>query len=239
MTVLDLIEILQLNKGNNIFVSLPSELYFKEPSNFNVYSKKIIFHKELTLSEFYDSKKDISYDLITYIQKNVGSVYNNERELLRYFSVFQLLIAIDQASGNDNFESYDKYLDTAKKYVTKINQAIKENYQTDDIQDMQDLKYILYSTPLYLELFFNVQVFDYDKKRPCPNKKSKDLSFGNKRFHNEMDKVHITIYNDYVELWHPIEGRSPHGRDLPLNSPLSLEQKIIDALDCWQTYYNN
>lgn len=57
MTVLDLIEILQLNKDNTIFVPLPSELYFKEPSNFNVYSKKIIFHKELTLSEFYDSKK--------------------------------------------------------------------------------------------------------------------------------------------------------------------------------------
>lgn len=238
MTVLDLIEILQLNKGNTIFTPLPSRSYLKTHSVFDVSSKKIIFYEGLELSEFYDSKKDISYDLITYIQKNVGSVYNNERELLRYFSVFQLLIAIDQASGKDNCESYDKYLDTAKEYVTKINQAIKENYQTDDIQDMQDLKYILYSTPLYLELFFDVQVFDYDKKRPCPNKKSKDLSFGNKRFHNEMDKVHITIYNDYVELWHPIEGRS-HERALSPNRTLSLEQKIIAALDCWQTYYKN
>lgn len=238
MTVLDLIEILQLNKGNNIFTPLPSGSYFKTHSVFDVSSKKIIFYEELTLSEFYDSKKDKSYDLITYIQKNVESVYNNERELLRYFSVFQLLIAIDLASGNENCASYDKYLETAKQYVTKINQAIKENYQTDDIQDMQDLKYILYSTPLYLELFFDVQVFDYDKKRPCPNKKSKDLSFGNKRFHNEMDKVHITIYNDYVELWHPIEGRS-HERELSPNIDLSLEQKIITALDCWQTYYKN
>lgn len=238
MTVLDLIEILQLNKENNIFIPLPSGQYFKTHSVFDVSSKKIIFYEELTLSEFYDSKKDKSYDLITYIQKNVESVYNNERELLRYFSVFQLLIAIDLASGNENCASYDKYLETAKQYVTKINQAIKENYQTDDIQDMQDLKYILYSTPLYLELFFDVQVFDYDKKRPCPNKKSKDLSFGNKRFHNKMDKVHITIYNDYVELWHPIEGRS-HERELSPNIDLSLEQKIITALDCWQTYYNN
>lgn len=103
---------------------------------------------------------------------------------------------------------------------------------------MQDLKYILYSTPLYLELFFDVQVFDYDKKRPCPNEKSKDFSFGNKRFHNEMDKVHITIYNDYVELWHPIEGRS-HERELSPNRTLSLEPKIIAALDCRQTYYKN
>ena len=238
MTVLDLIEILQLNKDNTIFTPIPSRSYLKTHSVFDVTSKKIIFYEGLDLSEVYDSKKDKSYDLITYIQKNVGSVYNNERELLRYFSVFQLLIAIDQASGKDNCESYDKYLDTAKEYVTKINQAIKENYQTDDIQDMQDLKYILYSTPLYLELFFDVQVFDYDKKRPCPNKKSKDLSFGNKRFHNEMDKVHITIYNDYVDLWHPIEGRS-HERELSPNRTLSLEQKIIAALDCWQTYYKN
>mgnify|MGYP005755374155 FL=1 len=238
MTVLDLIEILQLNKGNNIFTPLPSGSYFKTHSVFDVSSKKIIFHKELTLSEFYDSKKDISYDLITYIQKNVGSVYNNERELLRYFSVFQLLIAIDQASGNENCASYDKYLETAKQYVTKINQTIIENYQTDDIQDMQKLIYILSNTSLYRELFFHVQVFDYNNRRPCPNKKSKNFSFGNKRFHNELDKVHITIYNDYVELWHPIEGRS-HARELSPNRTLSLEQKIIAALDCWQTYYKN
>ena len=141
----------------------------------DVSSKKIIFNEELTLSEFYDSKKESAYDLISYIQKNVGSVYNNKRELLRYFSVFQLLIALDQASENDNCAPYDKYLETAKEYVTKLNQAIKKNYQTDDIQDMQDLKYILSKKPLYLELFFHVQVFDYNKKRPCSNKRSKSL----------------------------------------------------------------
>lgn len=238
MTVLDLIEILQLNKGNNIFTPLPSGPYFVSHYNFEVSSKKIIFYEELTLPEFYDSQKNISCDLIKFIQDNVVSKYDNKREFLRYFSVLQLLIAIDKATGIDDCESYDQYLETTKEYVTKINQAIKENYQTDDIQDMQDLKYILYSTPLYLELFFDVQVFDYDKKRPCPNKKSKDLSFGNKRFHNELDKVHITIYNDYVELWHPIEGRS-HERELSPNRTLSLEQKIIAALDCWQTYYKN
>ena len=238
MTILDLIEILQLNKENNIFIPLPPGPYFEDHSIFQVSSKKIIFYEGLTLPEFYNSRKEASYALVEYIQKNVESVYDNKRELLRYFSVFQLLIAIDKATGHDDCESYDKYLETAKQYVTKINQAIKENYQTDDIQDMQDLKYILYSTPLYLELFFDVQVFDYDKKRPCPNKKSKDLSFGNKRFHNEMDKVHITIYNDYVDLWHPIEGRS-HERELSPNRTLSLEQIIIAALDCWQTYYKN
>lgn len=87
MTVLDLIEILQLNKENNIFIPLPSGQNFKTHSVFDVSSKKIIFCKELTLSEFYDSKKDISYDLISYFQKNVGSVYNNKRELLRYITI--------------------------------------------------------------------------------------------------------------------------------------------------------
>lgn len=238
MTVLNLIEILQLNKENNIFIPLPSGPYFVSHYNFEVSSKKIIFYEELTLPEFYDSQKNISCDLIKFIQDNVVSKYDNKREFLRYFSVLQLLIAIDKATGIDDCESYDQYLETTKEYVTKINQAIKENYQTDDIQDMQDLKYILYSTSLYLELFFHVQVFDYNKRRPCPNKKSKNFSFGNKRFHNELDKVHITIYNDYVELWHPIEGRS-HERELSPNRTLSLEQKIITALDCWQTYYKN
>lgn len=238
MTILDLIEILQLNKDNNIFIPLPPGPYFEDHSIFEVSSKKIIFYEGLTLSEFYNSRKEASYALVEYIQKNVESVYDNKRELLRYFSVFQLLIAIDKATGHDDCESYDKYLETAKQYVTKINQAIKENYQTDDIQDMKDLIYILSKKPLYCELFFHVQVFDYSKKRPCPNKKSKDYFFGNKRFHNELDKVHITIYNDYVELHHPIEGRS-HKRDLTPNNTLSLEQKIIAALDYWQTYFNN
>ena len=58
MTVLDLMEILQLNKENNIFTLLPSGSYFKTHSVFDVSSKKIIFRKELTLSEFYDSKKE-------------------------------------------------------------------------------------------------------------------------------------------------------------------------------------
>lgn len=238
MTILDLIEILQLNKENNIFIPLPPGPYFEDHSIFQVSSKKIIFYEGLTLPEFYNSRKEASYALVEYIQKNVESVYDNKRELLRYFSVFQLLIAIDKATGHDDCESYDKYLETAKQYVTKINQAIKENYQTDDIQDMKDLICILLEDSLYRELFFHVQVFDYSKKRPCPNKKSKDYFFGNKRFHNELDKVHITIYNDYVELHHPIEGRS-HERDLTPNNTLSLEQKIIAALDYWQTYFNN
>ena len=174
MTVLDLIEILQLNKENTIFTPLPPESYLEERSVFEVSFKKIIFYEGLTLPEFYNSRKKDFHDLIEYIQKNVESVYGNKRELLKYFSVFQLLIAIDKAAGHDDCGSYDKYLETAKQYVTKINQTIKENYQTDDIQDMQDLKYILSKKPLYLDLFFHVQVFDYNKNQPHPNKESKD-----------------------------------------------------------------
>ena len=153
MTVLDVIEILQLNKDNTIFTPLPPESYLEDRSVFEVSSKKINFYEGLTLPEFYDSRKKGSHDLIEYIQKSVESVYVNKRELLRYFSVFQLLIAIDKAAGHDDCGSYGKYLGTAKQYVTKINQTIKENYQTEDIQDMQDLKYILSKNPLYLDLF--------------------------------------------------------------------------------------
>lgn len=39
------------------------------------------------------------------------------------------------------------------------------NYQSH----MKDLIQILSNTPLYRKLFFHVQVFDYSKKRPCPN----------------------------------------------------------------------
>lgn len=237
MTILDLIEILQLNKENNIFISLPPGPYFEDHSILEVSSKKIIFYEGLTLSEFYNSRKDVSYALVKYIQKNIESVYDNKRELLRYFSVFQLLIAIDKATGHDDCESYDQYLKTAKQYVTKINQAIKENYQTDDIQDMKDLIYILSNKPLYRELFFHVQVFDYNKNQPCPNKVSKDYYFGNKRFHNEFDIVGIKIYNDFVALCPPKEIRIPN-KELNQNENLSLEQKIITAFDCWETDFN-
>src|SRR5699024_10819015 len=205
MTILDLIEILQLNKENNIFTSLPPGPYFEDHSIFEVSSKKIIFYEGLTLSEFYNSRKEVSYALVKYIQKNIESVYENKRELLRYFSVFQLLIAIDKATGHDDRESYDQYLETAKQYVTKINQSIKENYQTDDVQDMKYFIYILSNKPLYRELFFHVQVFDYNKNQPCPNKENMDYYFGNKRFHNEFDIVGIKIYNDFVALCPPKE----------------------------------
>lgn len=237
MTILDLIEILQLNKENNIFTSLPPGPYFEDHSIFEVSSKKIIFYEGLTLSEFYNSRKEVSYALVKYIQKNIESVYENKRELLRYFSVFQLLIAIDKATGHDDCVSYDQYLETAKQYVAKINQAIIENYQTDDIQDMKDLIYILSNKPLYRELFFHVQVFDYNKNQPCPNKESKDYYFGNKRFHNEFDIVGIKIYNDFVALCPPKEIRIPK-KELNQNENLSLEQKIITAFDCWETDFN-
>lgn len=237
MTILDLIEILQLNKENNIFISLPPGPYFEDHSIFEVSSKKIIFYEGLTLPEFYNSRKDALYALVEYIQKNVESVYGNKRELLRYFSVFQLLIAIDKATGHDDCESYDKYLETAKQYITKINQAIKENYQTEDIQNMKDLIYILSNKPLYRELFFHVQVFDYNKNQPCLNKESKDYYFGNKRFHNEFDIVAIKIYNDFVALCPPMEIRISK-KELNQNENLSLEQKIITAFDCWETDFN-
>ena len=71
MTILDLIEILQLNKENNIFISLPPGPYFEDHSILEVSSKKIIFYEGLTLSEFYNSRKDVSYALVKYIQKNI------------------------------------------------------------------------------------------------------------------------------------------------------------------------
>ena len=233
MTVLDVIEILQLNKDNTIFTPLPPESYLENRSVFEVSSKKIIFYEGLTLPEFYDSRKKDSHDLIEYIQKSVGAVYGNKRELLRYFSVFQLLIALDKAAGHDDCISYDKYLETAKQYVTKINQTIKENYQTEDIQDMQDLKYILSKNPLYLDSFFHVQVFDDNKTPPHPNRESKDYYFGNKRFHNEFDTVNIKIYNDFVAVSPPLEIHIPQ-KELNPNDNLSLEHKIITALDCWE-----
>lgn len=57
MTILDLIEILQLNKENNIFTSLPPGPYFEKHSIFDVSSKNIIFYEGLTLPEFYNSTK--------------------------------------------------------------------------------------------------------------------------------------------------------------------------------------
>lgn len=95
--------------------------------------------------------KKSSYYLITYIKKNVGSVYNNKSNILDIF-VFQLLIVMDPAFRNDNCTSYVKYLGKAKQSVTKINQAINKNFQTDNIQAMHNLKYILFS-PYTLNYF--------------------------------------------------------------------------------------
>ena len=64
-------------------------------------------------------------------------------------------------------------------------------------------------------------------------KESVKYCFGNKKYHEDIDKVFISIYDDVVMLRYDRDGRS-YQRNLRTNKEYTDESKILEALDCWK-----
>ena len=67
----------------------------------------------------------------------------------------------------------------------------------------------------------------------------KDYSFGNIQYHEELDRVHITIYDDVVEISCTKEARGSYERKLDKRKKYTSEDKIISALDFWRCNFGN
>ncbi len=185
------------------------------------------------------------YSIDNIVQQNC-KIDKGNRYYRLYYTVSSLLYAVGKWKeiSELNF-NIDKYIaDNIKKYVSLIKNEIKSNLDFSEVKDMNQLIDIINCSELYQQMLFLVTVYDYSKyTKGYKNYKTKNTySFGNKKYREDLDKVRISIYDDCVELVCDREGRGiPYERKLSQNNriELSVENKIIEAIDTWDCYYTN
>lgn len=115
------------------------------------------------------------------------------------------MIAIDRFYGGKGIIDLDK----AKIYVDKVDKAIIEALSFDEISDMRNLIDIIKGDKLYREMSFVVNEVgcNRDDRYRGYTKQENKYCFGNQKYHEDLDVVCITVYNDFVEILHRAEGR--------------------------------
>lgn len=162
---------------------------------------------------------------------------NNDRELDKYVAVYEILYAINEYKGIDDNIKFD----TIKRYVEILNKEILDSLDFQQILEMETLKNLIIKDKLYNQMLFNVHEVHSTKERQFSEYKieKKDYSFGNIQYHEELDRVHITIYDDVVEISCTKEARGSYERKLDKRKKYTSEDKIISALDCWRCNFWN
>ena len=162
---------------------------------------------------------------------------NNDRELDKYVAVYEILYAINEYKGIDD----DIKFDTVKRYVEILNKEILDSLDFQQILEMETLKNLIIKDKLYNQMIFNAHEVQSTKERHFSGYRieEKDYSFGNIQYHEELDRVHITIYDDVVEIYCEIEGRGSYECKLDKRKRYTSEDKIISALDCWRCSFWN
>lgn len=161
---------------------------------------------------------------------------NNDRELDKYVAVYEILYAINEYKGIDD----DIKFDTIKRYVEILNKEILDSLDFQQILEMETLKNLIIKDKLYNQMLFNVHEVQSTKERQFSGYiEKKDYSFGNIQYHEELDRVHITIYDDVVEISCAKEERGSYERKLDNRKRYTSEDKIISALDCWRCSFWN
>ena len=235
MKIVDLIKIIGLDKENSMpFILLEPGQYSDKELAIYPTSRGICFYKEQDVWFLSINDKNKIYDIEQSIQRNIREVYNNVRELNRYLAISELLIAIDRFYGGKGVLDLDK----AKIYVDKVDKAIIEALSFDEISNMKNLIDIIKGDELYREMLFVVNEIgcNRDDRYKGYKKQENYYSFGNQKYHEDLDVVDITVYNDFVEILHRAEGRE-HERKLDQRRQNTVEEKIISALDCWRCYF--
>lgn len=199
----------------------------------------ICYYKDATIwsiSIGNDDNKDFIYKIGNQLKKKFYKLNDNHRELDKYLAVCQLLIAIDRYNGGNGQLSFEQI----KKYVDDLNTHIYKSLDFNEISHMSDLIEKIKKDELYKELYFSVYEIKSRKadRYKCYNKEEKHYCFGNKKYHEKLDVVRITAYDDCVEMTF-----EPHG--LALKTPLderaehTLEGKIFLILDKLTSHYNS
>ncbi|MFQ8630462.1 MAG: hypothetical protein ACLSAJ_04040 [Intestinibacter bartlettii] len=103
---------------------------------------------------------------------------------------------------------------------------------------MDTLKSLVSEDKFYRELCFFVHEFKGSKRNIfiLNDRGKNNYKFGNIKYYEKLNRVHMYIYNDYIKLGYETAGRS---WDDKLKSNLTLEAKIIRVLDIWKSSYSN
>lgn len=198
--------------------------------------KGVHFYEDDTIWGISLDDSEMSYDMKMNLKRMDATLEDNERELNRYLAVYELLYAQKSHKGETGSISFEKL----KDYVALLNKKILESLKFDEVSGMNYLIDLVSKDSLYREQIFNVSVakcYRADRFRGSI-KPSKSYHFGNIEYHEELDKVNITLYNDCIVLCHKAEGTF-HECDLDLKHKYTEEQKILTALYRWRGYYSD
>lgn len=152
----------------------------------------------------------------------------------KYIAIYEILYAINEYKGIED----DINFDVLKKYVDEINKIILNELDFQQVPEMKTLKKIIMKNKLYNQMIFCVDDIRSIKEKRFLQQKTEEKRyvFGNIKYHEELDKVNITIYDDCVELVCEKEGKK-HTENLNKEMNYTSEDKIISALDCWRNYF--
>lgn len=184
-----------------------------------------------------EESKGERYQIKQKIQNLLPGLAFDEREMDKYIAVYEVLLAIDEYRREDR----DIELDILKGYVEILNKEILYTLDFQQIQGMTNLMDIVVNDNLYRQMKFVVYEVDSVKKNQFWGYKvnKKNYSFGNIKYCEKLDRVNITIYEDCVEIECVKEARGCFERKLEIRRKYTVEEKIIQALDCWKCAYGN
>ncbi|MEK4053077.1 hypothetical protein MHB84_05450 [Paenibacillus sp. FSL F4-0087] len=107
-----------------------------------------------------------------------------------------------------------------------------------EIYEMKDLIKMICENNNISKYEFRVKEYnEYESRRTYRNPIT-SLSFGNKIRSHSYDIVDISIFLDKVNLQCVPEGARKYSKEFDPREVLSLEQKIIYAVDTWTSYYS-
>lgn len=232
MKLIDLLEITKLNKEAP-FVSY--KFSCGEKDTLTIKKDGIYFWEETSIGSFMNfDGKDHQYEISRLIAK---SVYSKPSQRQIYYAVCSALYNIARWNHEDTDEFITVHLNTC---VTILIKEIIGNLDFSQIDKMDSLINIIRGDSQYQQLVFNVTVYSFQKKvygNYIALQKPQRFSFGNMKYHEELGKADVTVYQDYVELLDNAAGRRIE-KKLD-RADLTTESKIIDVLDYWRCYYTN
>lgn len=236
MKISEMIEILNINNAVP-FIPYPGGYGKKEQLTIYSTNEGICFWEDATIwfISIDENNKDFIYKIGSQLKSKFYKLNDNHRELNKYLAVCQLLMAIHKYDSRNVQLSFEQI----KKYVDDLNTHIYNSLDFNEISHMNDLIERIKGDEFYKELYFTVNEIKCRKadRYRGYQKKEKHYCFGNKRYHEKLDVVRITAYDDCVEMTCE-SGEIIPVMQLDMRTEHTLEGKIFLMLDKWRSHYN-
>lgn len=230
MQIKDVIDILEISK----FVPICPQMYGNPKDGYAIYASEhgiCYWEGESIKSLANDDRCKKNVDNIKFkITTKEKELEGKGRRLNRFLVVYELLRAIDLY--NDGTGKVD--LKKTKEYANKLDQAIIDELDFQKIDGMKGLIDFITMDDWLRELLFNIdEVHSTREREYCRGTEKIRYTFGNRKYHEELDVVKITIYDDSAELYLEAAGEFHPPYKLDGHTYRTAEQKIVYVLGCW------